>query len=178
MSSQIQNPKSKIQNLFVVGFMASGKSTVGRVLAERLHVPFIDLDERIIAAAGCTIAEMIARAGEAAFRLLETECLRQAATHATAVIALGGGAFTPAVNREIIAQAGISVWLDAPFALCWERIQRDAVVRPLAATEQEARLRFEQRISIYQQANIHVPIAAESFPEMIADEMLKHLPGS
>ncbi len=175
MSSAIQNPKSKIQNLFVVGFMASGKTTVGRALAERLHVPFIDLDERIVAAAGSTIAEMIARQGEAAFRELETDCLRQAITRETAVISLGGGAFMQAINREVIAQAGVSIWLDAPFDLCWERIQRDAVVRPLAANEEAARMRFEERIPIYEQARVRVQVAANSFPEAIATEILKHL---
>ncbi len=172
MSSQISNLKSQIPNLFIVGFMASGKTTVGRALAERLHVPFIDLDERIVAAAGSTIAEMIARQGEAAFRQLETECLRQAITRETAVVSLGGGAFMQAANRELVAQAGVSIWLDALFDLCWERIQRDAVVRPLAANEEEARARFEQRIAIYKQAQMRVNIQAEDSSEAIAARIL------
>ena len=163
---------SPIPNLFLVGFMASGKTTVGRVLAERLNLPFVDLDEEITAAAGCTIADMIAQQGEAAFRQLETECLRKAATRETAVIALGGGAFTQAVNRELIVKAGISVWLDAPFAMCWERIQRDAVVRPLAATEEEARARFRQRIALYEQAQMRVKIHVEDSSERIAARVL------
>jgi shikimate kinase len=171
--SQISNLKSQI---FLVGFMASGKSTVGRALAERLGVPFVDLDEAIEAAAGGTIAELIRDQGEVYFRQLETECLRQAAAHATAVMALGGGAFTAAANRALIAQAGISVWLDAPFALCWERIQRDAVVRPLAATEAEARARYEQRIPIYEQAQLHVQVTADSSAATLAAEILRRLP--
>jgi shikimate kinase len=175
MNSAIQNPQSKIQNLFIVGFMASGKTTVGRALAQRLDIPFIDLDERIVAAAGSTIAEMIAREGEAAFRQLETECLRQAITREAAVISLGGGAFTQAVNQDLITQAGVSIWLDAPFDLCWERIQRDAVVRPLAANEEAARARFQQRIPIYEQATVRVRVTPNSFPEAITTEILKHL---
>ncbi len=167
--SSISNRQAPI---FLLGFMASGKTTVGRALAERLNVPFIDLDEEIVTAAGCTIAEMIARQGEAAFRQLETECLRKASSHKPAVIALGGGAFTQAVNRELILQAGVSVWLDAPIGLCWERIQRDAVVRPLAPTEEEARARFQQRIPIYEQAELHIKIQAEDSAEAIAARIL------
>ena len=172
MSSPIPTPQSPIPNLFLVGFMASGKTTVGRTLAERLGVPFVDLDEEIVTAAGSTIAEMIAQHGEAAFRQLETECLRRASLRKPVVIALGGGAFTQAVNCELIAQAGVAVWLDAPFALCWERIQRDAVVRPLAATEEEASARFEQRIPIYEQANIRIKVHAEDSSEAMAERIL------
>ncbi len=172
MSSAIRNPQSAIRNLFLVGFMASGKSTVGRAVAERLNLPFVDLDEEIVAAAGCTIAELMERRGEAAFRQLETECLRKAIAQETAVIALGGGAFTQAVNRELILQAGVSVWLDAPFGLCWERIQHDAVVRPLAPTEDEARTRFQQRIPLYEQAQIRVKIHAEDSSAAIAARIL------
>ena len=152
--------------------MASGKSTVGRALAERLGVAFIDLDEAIEAAAGSTIAELIQSKGEAYFRQLESDCLRQAAAQEAAVIALGGGAFTQASNRELIARTGVAVWLDAPFALCWERIQRDAVVRPLAATEAEARARFEQRLPIYAQAQKQIQILAEDSTETIVARIL------
>ena len=163
---------SPIPNLFLVGFMASGKTTVGRALAERWGVPFVDLDEEIVTAAGSTIAQMIAQQGEATFRQLETECLRRASARKPVVMALGGGAFTQAVNRELIAQSGVAVWLDAPFALCWERIQRDAVVRPLAATEGEAQARYQQRIPIYEQAQIRIQVATDSFPEALAAEIL------
>lgn len=167
--SQISNLPSP---LFLVGFMASGKSTVGRALAERLGTPFIDLDEAIEKAARCTIAEIIRDKGEAYFRQLETDCLRQAAAGETAVIALGGGAFTQAVNRDLIARAGISVWLDAPFALCWERIRRDAVVRPLAPTETEARARYEQRSPLYERAQVRIKIMGEDSAETIVAKIL------
>ncbi|HEX4945382.1 MAG TPA: shikimate kinase [Blastocatellia bacterium] len=177
MSSEISSPFSNLQSpIFLVGFMASGKTTVGRALAERLGVPFVDLDEEIVRAAGCTIAELIQQEGEAAFRALETECLRRAATQSAAVISLGGGAFTQASNRALVSQAGVSIWLDAPFALCWERIQRDAVVRPLAATEEEARARFQQRIPIYEQAQVHIHVTDDSSPASLTAEILARLP--
>lgn len=163
---------SAFRILFLVGFMASGKTTIGRVLAERLKVPFIDLDEEIVRAAGCTIAEMIQRDGEAAFRQLETECLRQAASRGFAVISLGGGAFVQPINREIVAQSGVSIWLDAPFELCWQRIQQDAVVRPLAPTEAEARARYEQRIPIYEEAQVRIKIQAEDKTEGVVTQII------
>lgn len=170
--SQISSFKSHI---FIIGFMASGKSTVGRALAAQRNAPFIDLDEEIIRNAGKPIAEIIQQEGEPYFRQLETECLRKAVAQGAAVIALGGGAFTQAVNRDFIAQTGISVWLDAPFALCWQRIQSDAVVRPLAATEDEARTRYQQRIPVYQQAQIHVQVTVDASVAHLIAKILAQL---
>lgn len=158
--------------IFLLGFMASGKSTIGRALAERLQVPFIDLDDLIVQRAGKTIGEVIQQEGESYFRQLETECLQQAIAEQAGVIALGGGAFTQEANRALVAKAGVSVWLDAPFALCWQRIQTDAVVRPLAPTEAEARARYQQRIALYEQAQMHVVIRAEEEAEAIVTKLL------
>src|SRR5215813_10165369 len=118
--------------IFLVGFMASGKSTVGPLLAARLDRQFIDLDRVIEAKAGCAIAELIAREGEERFRQIETETLRKVAYRGRAVIAPGGGAITRVENRGLMLRAGITVWLDAPFELCWRRIQQDGATRPLA----------------------------------------------
>jgi len=128
--------------------MACGKSTIGRVLSKKLHRPFIDLDEWIETKIGCTIAELIKREGEERFRQIETETLRRSAQSELSVIAPGGGAITRAENRELMSQLGITVWLDAPFDLCWQRIKQDRVVRPLAPNEQAARLRYEPSLSV------------------------------
>lgn len=176
MSSAISSQTSNLHfPLFLLGFMASGKTTVGRALAARLGVPFVDLDEEIERAAGCTIAQYIQQHGEAAFRQLEAACLQQTARQEAAVISLGGGAFTQATNQELIARSGVSVWLNAPFSLCWERIQRDAVVRPLAPNEEEARARFQQRIPIYERAQIHITVTGDAAPESLADEIFKQI---
>lgn len=161
--------------IFLVGFMASGKSTVGRALAAHLHTAFLDLDEEIVKRAGKTIGEIVQQEGEPYFRQLETACLQQAVQEQVGVIALGGGAFTQAVNRSLVAQQGISVWLDVPFAVCWERIQQDAVVRPLAATEEAARVRFQQRIALYEQAQLRISVTAKAAPEAIATQILATL---
>src|SRR5687767_7202506 len=147
--SRISNPQSPI---FLLGFMASGKSTVGPVLAARLGLEFIDLDLLIEAKAGCAIAELIERDGEEQFREIETQTLREAVSRGAAVIAPGGGAITREENRELMSRLGITVWLDAPFDLCWRRIRKDGATRPLAPNEATARARYESRLALYQQA--------------------------
>src|SRR5262245_12143088 len=97
--SQFQTSNSPI---FLLGFMASGKSTVGPALAARLDRQFIDLDRVIEAKVGCAIVELIAREGEERFRQIETAALREAAARGAAVIAPGGGAITRAENRELM----------------------------------------------------------------------------
>ncbi|MBL8191006.1 MAG: shikimate kinase [Acidobacteria bacterium] len=160
--------------IFLVGFMASGKTTVGAALASLLDRRFLDLDEWIVARAGCSIADLIAREGEERFRQMETEALREAAG-SLAIIAPGGGAITRAANRELMSQAGIMVWLDAPFELCWQRIQQDEVVRPLAATENAARERYQQRLPLYQQAQVRIAINSHQTPKEIAKAILLQL---
>lgn len=154
--------------------MASGKTTVGAALAARLDRRFVDLDELIVARAGCSIAELVTREGEERFRQIETEVLREAA-NSSAVIAPGGGAITRSENREAMAKAGMMVWLDAPFELCWRRIRQDAVVRPLAATEEAARQRYEQRLPLYQQAGLRIAVTPNQTPEEIAEAILLQL---
>jgi len=172
MNSAIRNPQSAI---FLVGFMACGKSTVGPALATKLDRPFIDLDPVIEAKVGCSIAELIAREGEERFRQFETETLREAAQHNRAIIAPGGGAITRAENRQLMSQFGITVWLDAPFDLCWRRIERDATVRPLAPNEESARARYEQRLPLYRQASIRVAISEWQSPDEISEVIFERL---
>lgn len=161
--------------IFLVGFMASGKSTVGPLLAARLQRPFIDLDHRIEAHAQCRIAELIQRHGEDHFRQLETATLRAALQEGPAVIAPGGGAITRSENRALLQSAGITIWFDAPFELCWERIQADGATRPLAANESAARERYEARLELYRQANLHLLIRPDQTAEALVTECLQLL---
>jgi shikimate kinase len=151
----------------LIGFMASGKSTIGPVLAAKLERPFLDLDRLIEAKAGCTIAELFEVRGEESFRRMESEILREAAEGEPAVIAPGGGAIIRPENRELMKRSGISIWLDPPFELCWRRIQRDRMVRPLAPDKEAARARHQQRLPFYQQVEMRIGVTELQTPEEI-----------
>jgi shikimate kinase len=163
--------------IFLLGFMASGKSTVGPVLAAKLGRRFIDLDCVIEAKVGCSIVEFIRREGEERFRELETETLREAASQTGTIIAPGGGAITREENRELMSRLGVTVWLDAPFELCWRRIQNDGATRPLAPDELTARARYEGRLALYRQASIHTPINQSHSPDDISEAIVGKLGG-
>lgn len=171
------------RSIYLLGFMAAGKSSVGPVLAELLGRRFQDLDQEIEQRAGCTIAALIERDGEPAFRDRETDLLRETLTGGPCVIAPGGGAIMRADNRQIMEQGGITVWLDAPFNLCWQRIQQDGQdgsSRPLARDEQTARQRYIDRLPLYQLAAVRVPVEADDSPQALAStirEAIQNLEG-
>ena len=108
-------------------------------------------------------AEIIEQSGEEEFRRIETETLVQVLSaesiaFETQILALGGGAWTIAENRELLHEyEGLAVWLDAPFELCWERIQASGD-RPLAPNESETRMLYAERRVIYALAEIHLPL--------------------
>lgn len=158
-TARIGRPQMK-QTIVITGFMGCGKSEVARELALRLNVPMIDLDDQITAREGRTPAQLINEDGEPAFRAIETNMLRELLqTSAASVIALGGGAWIEKANRELIDQYGcVSVWLDAPFAVCWERISNSAEERPLGKTLEQAEARYNLRRPIYALAKIHIPV--------------------
>jgi len=159
------------QTIVITGFMGCGKSRVARELARRLNVEMIDLDERITASEGLTPAQLITESGESAFRAVETNTLRELLeTVAAGVVALGGGAWIESANRALIDQYGcLSVWLDAPFAVCWERISASTDERPLGKTIDEAEARYNARKPIYALAKIQIPVTgAESVDQLVS----------
>ena len=154
------------KSIYLVGFMGSGKSTVGRRLAEVLGLPFVDLDDDIEAAASRTIADIFSNDGEAAFRDAEHAALRARVTGGDAVVALGGGAFTFARNRELLRGAGKSVWLDCPFELALRRVEGFAH-RPLAKDPVQFRALFEKRVADYSLADVRVPVVDDNLDELV-----------
>jgi shikimate kinase len=150
--------------IYLVGFMASGKTTIGRLLAERLGWAFADLDEDIEAAAARKVPEIFRNEGEAAFREKETAALRARIRGIAAgrpmVLALGGGAFVQAVNADLIERHGISIWLDAPLELVKRRAAA-ASHRPLAQDSRTFEKLFEERRAAYARADFAVAIEGD-----------------
>jgi shikimate kinase len=160
-----------MQTIVITGFMGCGKSNVARELARRLDVPMIDLDDRITAREGRTPAELINEAGEDQFRAIETNTLLELLQTGTAgVIALGGGAWIESANRDLIDWYGcLSVWLDTPFAVCWQRISASTEERPLGKTVEQAEARFNLRRPVYALARVHIPVnGSESVDQLVS----------
>ncbi|MBI1418212.1 MAG: shikimate kinase [Limimaricola sp.] len=121
------------RSVVMVGMMGSGKTAVGRALAQRLGVPFVDSDAEIELAAQATIAEIFARDGEAFFRDREAEVIARLLAGPAGILSTGGGAWLAERNRVAVGRLGVSVWLDAPLALLWDRV-RHKDTRPLLRT--------------------------------------------
>ena len=145
----------------MIGFMGVGKSTLGQLLAGRLGMPFYDMDDEIERTSGKKIGEIFEAEGEEAFRALESELLRSIVKRAPGVVATGGGTFCRPENRDLIRSAGVSVWLDAPIELILERGSRENQ-RPLWTSPERIRSLLEDRLPLYDQADVHFRI--ESLP--------------
>jgi shikimate kinase len=144
--------------IVLVGLMGAGKTTVGRRLAARLHLPFTDADDEIEKAAGLSIAEMFSRYGEPAFRDGERRVIQRLMAGPTQVIATGGGAFVDPVTRALILAHAIAIWLQADIDLLVERTARRDT-RPLLASGDPRTILTELlavRTPAYEQAPIHV----------------------
>jgi shikimate kinase len=167
------------RRIIIVGFMGSGKSTVARALSRRLNSVMIDLDTEIANTEGRSPKQIIEQEGESAFRRIESNLLERVLKEDSAqVIALGGGAWTVPSNRDVIAKSGAtSVWLDAPFALCWQRIVESGSERPLARNESQARVLYEERRASYGSAELHMNASENKAPDQIANEVIQALQG-
>ena len=145
-------------SIVLVGLMGAGKSSVGRRVASRLGLPFYDADTEIEAAAGCSISDLFARYGEAAFRTGERRVMRRLLDGPRAVIATGGGAFIDPDTRALIAERGVSVWLRADIDVLTKRVLgRDH--RPLLKDGDPRAILsalMEKRHPIYQEADLVV----------------------
>lgn len=168
-------------NVFLIGYRGTGKSTVARLLAERLGWQACDADDEIEARAGLSIAEIFATQGEGAFRDWESRVIEDLAARDRAVLSLGGGAVLRPQNRAALAGRGPVVWLQATPETLWQRIQQDAATaarRPNLTslggiTEIIATL--GERQEIYRQCALLAVDTEGKSPALVADEILAEL---
>jgi shikimate kinase len=166
------------RSVVLVGMMGSGKSSIGRRVALRLGVAFVDADAEIEKAAGMSITDIFATRGEAEFRGGETRVIARLLEGGPQVLATGGGAFMNPDTRAAIAAKGISIWLKAEFDVLMKRIRRRQD-RPLLRTEDPAatlRQLMEERDPIYALADLTVQ-SRDVLHDKIVDEIVSGLAG-
>ena len=170
-------------NLYLIGMMGAGKTTVGKILAAQLGYRYIDTDDFIEKVAGISIAEIFDRDGEDAFRQLETQVLAELSAYRRCIIATGGGIVTRQMNWSYLHH-GIVAWLDVPVNELYRRLQGDTTRPLLQHPDPQAKLQtlLNQRESRYRQADARVVIEPGQTAEQIAtrtlDEVKKALKSS
>jgi shikimate kinase len=159
--------------IYLVGFMASGKTTIARALAHRLNWRAEDIDELIERRERMTVAEIFARHGEPYFRAAERDMLRLLQPLRHVVIATGGGTFADPDNRAAIGLDGTSVWIDLPLSELIPRIPLDGR-RPLAANRADLERLYAARLEAYRLAHIHVS-ASRASTQAVVDQIVQAL---
>jgi len=165
-----------MSNVYLVGFMGAGKSSVGAALAARLGHRFIDLDQRLSERFGASISEVFAVHGEGVFRAAETDELARCADEQDAVVATGGGAFCDGANREIISGSkGVSVYLDLPWGELDRRLAADNGGRPMYDDAEQAHSLFEKRRPEYLRADVVITLEGSETPDDVAMRVLSEV---
>lgn len=172
-SSRLDGSKLKGVNLYLIGMMGVGKTTVGQLLAEALGYQFFDTDRLVEQVAERTIPEIFAQEGEAGFRDLEAEVLAQLSPFPRLVVATGGGIVLRPLNWSYLHH-GVVIWLDVAVELLLERLQRERSHRPLlASSDPQTTLEhlLQQRRPLYGQADVHVQIGPGETPEQAVERI-------
>ena len=165
------------KTIVLVGMMGAGKTAVGRALAQRLGVSFLDSDAEIEVAANRTVPEIFERDGEPFFRTKETQIIERLLAEKRCVLSTGGGAFLSEQNRMNISGKGISVWLNADLELLWNRV-RNKDTRPLLRTPNpKSTLQdiYDQRVPTYALADMTVVSEEEYSIEDMVDRVVEAL---
>lgn len=168
-----------IRRIVLTGFMGAGKSTIGPLLARRLHWEFADVDSVVELRTGKRVAQIFAEDGEAAFRVIEAETIRDCCTQEGLVLALGGGAIETETTRTLLAglEATCVVFLDAPLDVLVERCltQENAAERPVLADREKLLLRFNRRLVHYRTADMTIA-TSELSPDEVVDRIFAEIP--
>ncbi|MEL7013610.1 MAG: shikimate kinase [Pseudomonadota bacterium] len=165
------------KTVVLVGMMGAGKTAVGRTLATKLDVPFLDSDAEIVEAAKMTIAEIFERDGEAFFRDREAEVINRLLESQPGILSTGGGAFLSERNRQNVSQKGVSIWLNADLNLLWGRV-KNKNNRPLLRTSnpyQTLKELYRERVPSYEAATLTVKAQSRYSLEQMADRVIEVL---
>jgi shikimate kinase len=163
----------KADKIYLVGFMAAGKSTLARALARRLDWRAIDIDEAIEQREHLTVADIFATHGEPYFRAVERQVLADALPSRHVVVATGGGTFADPQNRALINRDGVSVWIDVPLERLVARVPADGR-RPLAADRAGFERLYHQRRETYAHAHVRLD-AARAGVDALVEELIERL---
>lgn len=171
--------------IFLCGFMGSGKSTIGQLLAEKLERPFLDLDDKIVETAGMEIPEIFEQEDKAGFRMIERRALLETTREFEGVLALGGGSLQSQHLVDHLKLKGLLVFIETPISVILRRISEDEN-RPLLLDEhgnpqkteilkQELQTLYDERLPLYEQAVITVENDGSQSPEQTVEILLKKI---
>lgn len=158
-------------DVYLIGMMGSGKSTIGRILARKLGYRFFDTDDLIEKVAQKSIKQIFATEGEAYFRDLETQILKEVSSYTNSAIATGGGIIQKPINWSYLRQ-GLVVWLDVEPETLKRRLARDRN-RPLAAKLESL---LQERRPLYAQADMQIQTSGLTSPEQVANRIIGRIP--
>jgi shikimate kinase len=173
------------KRIFLCGFMGAGKSVIGKSLAQKLDLNFVDLDEKVEEKAGQSIPDLFEDSGEAGFRAAERHTLLQVARDFEGIVALGGGSLHNQDMVDHLKLNGLLVFIETPISVILDRISQDEN-RPLLLDEQgnpkskkrlndELTVLYEERLSLYQQAEIKIENNGQQSVEDIVELLLKKI---
>ena len=157
-----------------IGMMGVGKSAVGKVVATKLNVPFLDADTEIEKAANMSIQEIFIRDGEDFFRQREAQVILRLMRGSPSILSTGGGAFIQEANRQAISSLGVSLWLDVEVDLLWSRV-KNKETRPLLKSPnplETLKMLHLERQPIYKKADISVKAASHYSVEDMAQKVI------
>ena len=160
----------KAEKVYLVGFMAAGKTTLARALAKRLDWRALDIDEIVEQRERLPVADIFAKHGEAYFRIAERDALADQLGVRHVIVATGGGTFVDPQNRSLINADGLSVWLDIPLERALARVPADGR-RPLAADREAFERLYHLRRAAYQQAHIRVDAGRQGVDALVEQLM-------
>jgi shikimate kinase len=164
-------------NLYLIGMMGCGKTTIGQLLAQKLRYRFFDTDALIVQSTGYEISQIFAESGEPTFRQIETQVLSEISAYTRLVVATGGGIILERMNWSYLHQ-GLVVWLDVPLETLIQRLQWDTT-RPLLQDpdpQQKLEHLLKQRQPLYAQADLQIKVQPEATSAQVVEQLLTEIP--